>query len=511
MAVDFASAFSVGSAAQETVWDMTLDNAGNTCVVGRFTGVVDFDPGPGTYELTSVPANTYTTFAAKYDSSGQIIWARQFSGNSSNWGPEIAAGADGSVYVVGSFAGVAQFGGTTLTSAGEDDAYAVKLDAAGNIVWAHRFGGVSEDYGNSIAVDAAGNAYVLAEMRTVPSGTNCAPDAYFAKIDVDGNVAWSRAIGASTSTTTKGNNTSVAGALRGFKLALDGAGNVYATGRIGGTVDFDPGPGTTALTGTGFVMKLTSSGSLGWARTFAGGYVDAHDIAVDASGNVFSTGMYWGTVDFDPGKAKANLSAGADENRTGISATYVSALNASGNFLWAKSTQIVSGTGYGAVANALALDGFGGVYLTGSFTGTADFDPGPGVNTLTSPGGGFLWKLNAGGNFVWARALGVTGQGIAVNADGDVFVAGYFSGTADFDPGAGAYNLTSAGGNDFFVVRLAQPVAMSASGLSMPTSESLWLVDSASESDKPTRRSTRAALDSAFADFEADLTTGLTF
>jgi Ca2+-binding RTX toxin-like protein len=106
------------------------------------------------------------------------------------------------------------------------------------------------------------------------------------------------------------------------------------------------------------------------------------------------------------------------------------------------------------------VDGSGNVYTTGHFSGTADFDPGAGTFDLTSAGGDdvFVSKLDADGNFVWADQLGGTsddvGRGVAVDGSGNVYTTGYFSATADFDPGAGTFDLTSAGGYDVFVSKL---------------------------------------------------------
>jgi hypothetical protein len=180
------------------------------------------------------------------------------------------------------------------------------------------------------------------------------------------------------------------------------------------------------------------------------------DIAVDANGTVYSTGRYHRAVDFDPGTQKSQKFI--LDSPAGVA--YVSALDASGNFLWAKSMQFIGG--WNANAEALALDGVGGVYVAGQFRGTVDFDPGPGALNLTSVSAeafdAFVWKLNNGGNFVWAGQIGGTGDdnAWAVDADalGNIHVAGRFQGTVDFNPGAGTPNLASTGGYDFFIVKL---------------------------------------------------------
>ncbi|MEX2323550.1 MAG: SBBP repeat-containing protein [Acidimicrobiia bacterium] len=127
-----------------------------------------------------------------------------------------------------------------------------------------------------------------------------------------------------------------------------------------------------------------------------------------------------------------------------------------GDLVWADQL----GGGSDDYGRGVAVDGSGNVYTTGYFFGTADFDPGAGTLNLTSAGSGdvFVSKLDSAGNLVWARQLGGglddIGQGVAVDGSGNVYTTGHFSGTADFDPGAGTLNLTSAGASDVFVVKL---------------------------------------------------------
>jgi hypothetical protein len=209
------------------------------------------------------------------------------------------------------------------------------------------------------------------------------------------------------------------------RVTVDGSGNVYTTGYFIGPTDFDPGPGVFQLTSAGssetFVVKLDGAGNFIWARQLGGG--SGNSLAVDQSGNVFTTGIFFGAADFDPGPGVFNLDAAGGDD------IFVSKLDGAGNFVWARQV----GSMKYEWAGGVALDASGSVYATGYFSDTVDFDPGPGMFPLSSAGDQdlFLSKLDDDGNFIWARSLGGSGEdrGLAVTVDvgGSVYATGYFS------------------------------------------------------------------------------------
>ena len=237
-------------------------------------------------------------------------------------------------------------------------------------------------------------------------------------------------------------------------VALDSAGNVYVAGHFCGTADFDPGPGTqvrAAASRDAYVLKLDSAGRFLWVAQLGTGPMatQAFDLVVDPAGNVAVTGTFLGTVDFDPGAATFNLTSAGNLD------VFVVKLDSSGALLWARQ---VGSTGLDS-AEGIATDPAGNIYAVGLFNGTVDFDPGVDNFPLNSSGlsDAFILKLDSSGGFSWARRVGGTGsdRAIAVALDGQTptFV-GSFSGTGDFDPGAGAHNLTASGPTDVFVCRL---------------------------------------------------------
>ena len=455
----FTWAKKMGGSQQEESRSIALDASGNVFTTGFFQGTADFDPGAGVFNLTS--AGNRDIYISKLDAAGNFVWAKKMGGISPDHGNSIALDASGNVFTTGSFEGTADFdpgaGTFNLTSAGIYDIFISKLDAAGNFVWAKKMGGISNDEGFSIALDASGNVFTTGYFQgTVDFDPGAgtfnltsvgSADIFISKLNAAGNFVWAKKMGG-------------IGGEEGYSIDLDGSGNVYTTGYFQGTVDFDPGAGTFNLTSAGsgdiFISKLDAAGNFVWAKKMGGTSGDyGNSIALDASGNVFTTGIFQGTVDFDPGAGTFNLTSAGNYD------IFISKLDAAGNFVWAKK---MGGTSvdYGY---SIALDASGNVFTTGGFIGTVDFDPGVGTFILASAGSAdiFISKLDAAGNFVWAKQMGGIfpdeSISIALNASGNVYTTGWFSGTVDFDPGVGTFNLTTAGSYDIFVHKMAECLA----------------------------------------------------
>lgn len=433
-----------------------VDAAGNVYAAGRFTGTVDFDPGAGVVNHTS--AGSEDAFITKMDLSGNLIWAKRVGGTQGDYIFGNAVDGTGNVYLTGSFAGTVDFdpgpGVFNLTAPGGfiDDIFILKLDPDGNFLWAKRIGASGLDFGHSIAVGPTGVVTTGSFEGTVdfdpgagtaslvaPAGQD---EIFILKLDASGNYVWAKRMGGSNGDF-------------GRSIALDASESVYSTGFFRGTADFDPGPATFNLTDAGnsdiFVSKLDASGNFVWAKRMGGTNSDGgYGIKVDIGGNVYTTGDFHGTADFDPGAGTSNLVS------AGFNDSFVSKLDAFGNFVWAKRI----GGNSDDEGSSLGLDGGGNVYIAGSFeSSTIDLDPGPGTFNVTPVGSGdvFITKLDPSGNFAWGIAFGASRlNSIHVNAVGRLYTTGYFSNTVDFDPGAGVTNLTAAGTRDIFISKLSQ-------------------------------------------------------
>jgi len=455
-AQDFVWAKAMGGTSDDYGNSITTDASGNVYTTGYFRGTADFDPSAGTTNLTS--AGEYDIFIQKLDASGNLLWAKAMGGTSSDKGNSISTDASGNVYTTGYFLGTADFdpsgGTTTLTSAGGYDIFILKLDASGNLLWAKAMGGTSYDYGMSITTDASGYVYTsgyfygTADFDPSSGTTNLTSageyDIFIQKLDAFGNLLWAKAMGG-TSTDT------------GYSITTDASGNVYTTGFFQGTADFDPSAGTTNLTSAGssdiFIQKLDASGTLIWAKRMGGTSFDyGNSITTDASGNVYTTGYFKETADFDPSSGTTDLTSAGSYD------IFIQKLDASGDFVWAKA---MGGTSTD-IGYSITTDASGNVYTTGFFQGTADFDPSAGTTNLTSAGSSdiFIQKLDASGTLIWAKAMGGIsgdyGMSITTDAYGNVYTTGTFQGTADFDPSVGTTNLTSAGEYDIFVAKYTQ-------------------------------------------------------
>jgi hypothetical protein len=114
-----------------------------------------------------------------------------------------------------------------------------------------------------------------------------------------------------------------------------------------------------------------------WVKQMGGSNLDeGHSISVDGAGNVYTTGIFYSTADFDPGGGVFNLTSSV------ASDIFISKLDALGNFVWAGQ---MGGTDHDN-GSAVVADRSGNLFLTGYFSFTADFDPGPGTFNLTAPG-----------------------------------------------------------------------------------------------------------------------------
>lgn len=425
-----------GGIGEDVVRDVHVDAAGNTYTTGYFTDDADFNIGNGVTTLVS--EGFFDVFVQKTDASGNLVWAKNFGSAEFDYGTAVTSDAQGNVYVCGLFESTVDFdpgaGVTELTSNGQD-IFIVKFDVNGNFVWARAVGGPGYDEPQGVGVDGQGNVYVGGYFNdTVDfdpgAGTSEATglglnDNFVLKLNSAGNFVWAKTFG----------NAGFEGILA---LKVNAAGDQYITGFFEGTVDFDPGTGVhedfSALDMGAFMLKLNADGEFQFVDVFRGtGSASGYDVDIDATGNVFLTGPFSGSVDFDPGAGETLLTT------NGLDNTYIAKLNPTGGLVWAKAL----GSEEAVYGYAISVDGAGNVWTAGYFENVTDFNPAPGATFELTPGpttamGAYASKLDASGNFLGAWGFGGVNfadyHGLGTDAAGNVYLSAAFDSTVDIDP-----------------------------------------------------------------------------
>ena len=306
-----------------------------------------------------------------------------------------------------------------------------------------QIGTTGEDSGEDVATDLNGNYVVTGFFsgtadfdpdpnQTVNLTSQGLDDIFIAKYSPEGALLWALGIGSTESDF-------------GHGVAIDESGNIVVTGCFEGTVDFDPGAGVTSFSSEGgediFVLKLDPDGNFLWGFSIGGSANDGgHDIDVSSNGFVYITGGYTGTADFDPGAGSTTFTSAGELDM------YLAKYDPDGNFLWAFSSEngVSNQRGWG-----ISVDDAGNSYVSGWFKNNPDIDPGPDDFPLPNEGRSDAWvaKYDTDGNFLWGFSYGASNRDHAFRSDidsqGNVYVAGNFRETVDFDPGPDEFNITS--------------------------------------------------------------------
>jgi hypothetical protein len=371
---------SFGAYANDIAYSMALDASANIYLTGYFTGTVDFDPGAGTFNMTSYGLSDI--YVLKLDANGNFLWAKQMGGNGDDEAHALALDNAGNIYTCGYFNNTADFdpGASTytFTAAGQGDIFVSKLDNNGNFIWAKQMGSIDNEVPYGLAVDAAqnvyttGNFFMSCDFDPGPATFNLSiagNGAFISKLDMSGNFVWAKALSGSSST--------------GRCIKTDNAGNVYSTGYFESVCDFDPGAGTYTLApsplnqGDIFVWKLDATGNFVWVNAMGSTAYDiGTSLVLDAAQDIYVTGYFEGTVDFDPGVGTHTLTSAGSQD------IFISKFNSLGNLVWAYNIGDV-GSDKGAAIN---VDASNNIYTTGSFSGLVDVDPSNTSYTLTSTG-----------------------------------------------------------------------------------------------------------------------------
>ena len=435
---------------------VSTDPSGNIYATGNFYGTVDFGADFGTSD-SKTALGYYDVFVTRVNSNGSYGWTRRIGDTAANdWGRGITADRFGNIYVTGRFDDTVNFGADfgevdSKVSAGQYDIFVTKINSNGSYGWTRHMGGSDEDDGHGITTDPVGNIYVTGYF----SGT--VDFDFGAGTDLKTSAGWHDIF------VTKINSNGSYGWTRqmggswddaGLAITADQSGNVYLTGHFYDTVDFDFGAGTDLKTANGqdiFVTRVNSNGSYGWTRQI--GDYEGRGITADQSGNICLIGSFLGTVDF-------GADFGTSDSRTawGGQDIFVTRIDSNGNYGW---TRQIGGTNFD-YGNAITSDPSGNIYAAGSFADTVDFGLDFGTSdSKTSAGSSdiFITRINPDGTYGWTRQMGASqgdgGYGIARDVSGNFYLTGRFESTVNFGADFGIVdNKTSAGDYDIFITKV---------------------------------------------------------
>lgn len=448
---DWQYAAQAGGANGDVARGIATDAAGNSYVTGYIDGAATFTGNLSIISLTSNGGQD--AFLAKYDAAGYALWAVKAGGSGTDQGLSVSIDNNGNSYVTGDFSDTATFYGTSniqLISNGSTDVFVAKYDASGNVLWAVKAGGSGADVGDKIKNDASGNSYVAGYYQNdslmfygaatdtlFPAG---AYDIFVAKFDATGDVVWASNAGGSSND-------------NGYGLAIDeSTGSTYITGTFLNTAYFYNSTGKDSITSQLssndiFVAKYDANGDEVWVRSAGSNLTDqGSQLAVDGSGNVYVTGNSSNNCTFYAPPANITLAS------SGLSDVFLASYDAVGNIRWAKHAggsggEFSSGLNFnasnhcvlaGAIGNGTATF-YGSTNIMLTSNGSSDL-----FVAEYDTSGNVLCAQNGGGvNF--DRAWDVSSD-----AAGNNYVAGQFNGAATFQA-VPTFTLNSYGGSDVFV------------------------------------------------------------
>lgn len=444
--------YAVGGTGSDSGSKIATDNSGNVIMIGSFQASFDADPGTGNNNLNHVGANDISI--CKYDTDGNLIWAKSIGGSGNELPRGLDVASDGSVYVSGGFQTTVDFDPgvdeENRISNGDLDIFLLKLDSNGDFQWVYTAGSTSADYSNDLAIDNNGNAYLTGtfqntvdfdpDLGTSDLTSQGATDGFVLKLDPNGAFTSVYHLGSTSDVTPN-------------SIAVDHVNDVYVSGDYLGVVDLDVANGPQNFSSEGdrdiFLMKLNESGTFSWAHSIGStGNDNSEDLTIDLDNNIIFGGGFAGTVDFDPDAVDT-------DNKTSVAGIDIvlAKYDSNGDYIFSAT----AGGSNNDIITGITVDGNNNIYSSGFFRYTADFDPSAtgtqnvSVNCNCVYADQFIWNLDENGNYLFAESIGGTNNdhAIDIHADGAfLYNTGYFNGTIDLDLSSNTASVSSAGGSD---------------------------------------------------------------
>ena len=430
---------------------LALDPQQRIFALGGFWATADMDPGPGSADHTAM--GVQDIFLSRFTAEGQWEWSTRLGGPMHDHAQALAVDADG-VFVGGEFRDTVITGSGTLVSKGADDALLARYSLEGTLLWAISVGGTGSDHINDIAVDAAGNVLAIGYFQgsvdfdpgpgVVHAGADIGDAMFLWKVSAAGELVWVRSWAGSSSE-------------NGFAVSVGPADDPWIGGGYYGTLDLDPAGGGTMVSAPGFeenafLVHLDVDGILLFGGDMGGYGSDAvADLRVGAQGEVIAIGGYTDTGDFDPGPGTSTLA------HVGGPDSFVLKVSAAGYLVHAA---VLASAGYdqpravelGPNGGIMVAGGFDGVI-------DLDPGPGTASHLSNGVSDVYVVLLDSALNHLEDATWGGTGtedgNSLCWSATGRRFVGGLFEYTVDFDPGAGVDEVSSIGSSrDAFLTRL---------------------------------------------------------
>ena len=474
----------IGGTAAEKVVDMVVDNNGNTIVTGTFRDTVNFNPpNAGTFTSLMQSATQFSSdvFVAKYDASGNYLWAKTIGGNTQDEAAGVKVDAQGNIYLLAHFYDSVDYDNAPgwqgfMAQPGLSDIILMKYDSNGNIIWAKQIGGPSGDKAVDLALDNQNNIIItgtffgtadfdpspafdtLTYITIAPCSfqTPCTPDMFVAKYDSNGNHIWAKQIGSPNNENPR-------------NIECDRNGNIYISGIFVLSSDFNLNNTPSAVlnsvgTSDVYIAKYAPNGNYIWAKQLgSSSSMNINDLKFDDDDNFVITGGFQGNTDFDWSADSTILSATPGNN-----SIYLAKYDSSANLLWAKKMNHPNPTGQDN-GNSISFDAQKNIYATGFFHGqNCDFNPDPNTTNFLSSAGSnnnetFVAKYSPLGSYIWAHSIGESGteEGICIKISNDnsLYLATNFgSSNVNFDVFTNSTNgiFSTNGGSDFTISKFTQ-------------------------------------------------------
>jgi uncharacterized repeat protein (TIGR01451 family) len=383
-------------------YGIKTDASGNVYVVGSFNDTLDFDPGLGTH-IRGHNGWDEDIFIVKLDQNGGLLWCHTMGNSSENMALNIELDSFDDIYIAGEYQGDIDIDPgpsvylLTDSNPSWKNIFVLKIDVGGNFLWAYDLKGPSSQcYLHDLDIDHNDNVYVGGAFSStvdfdpgvgtfnLTTGSN---SAFIQKVDKDANFMFAGSLGYPETVRS---------------IDVDQYSNMYLCGAALAWVDLDPGPAvynaTMSGSSGGSIVKLDASGNFLSAATFdnqVSSFTNIFDVKVDQDGFLILSGVYHGTVDFDPGVGSHFLTA--TPNSFSWDDHFIARLDSTGNFLWSYSFGGFSDV----TSSGLESDGNNNIVFSYSTIGgqlLQYIDPIDSLNTITEKTGLVKWGQDSCSN-----------------------------------------------------------------------------------------------------------------